>query len=382
MLRLDIEYDVLPRESEILHLKFWASAFELLKERKAIYFETEGKNKGCWVMPASAFLDRRRSGRQQGDRALERHRHLRRQGHRLSALEIRPAGQGFLLSPAAHATRRPRSSGSPPIEPQATPTSRTSARGITRLQRDRCRASPICRTWWWRGCKALGLRAAGRSSRSIFPTRWWRSRRAAAPSWASSFPKKTSKRPYVEVSGRKGLGVKADDLIDKLIDKALEEVASRHAGTMPPKQQRDVATQIAIGALRYFLLKFTRNSVIAFDFREALSFEGETGPYVQYAAVRARNILRKLEERGGASRFRNGIERGSSGAATRVGRFLAAAAGRVESRCRGRARGRLRRAGARGQYAFQLAQSFNNFYHEYPVLYRSGSGERKPSCSG
>ena len=57
MLRLDVEYDVLPRESEILHLKFWASAFELLKERKAIYFETEGKNAGCWVMPASAFKE-------------------------------------------------------------------------------------------------------------------------------------------------------------------------------------------------------------------------------------------------------------------------------------------------------------------------------------
>ena len=104
-------------------------------------------------------------------------------------------------------------------------------------------------------------------------------------------------RPYVEVSGRKGLGVKADALMDTLIAKALEEVASRHAEASPEEQKR-VASQIAIGALRYFLLKFTRTSVIAFDFQEALSFEGETGPYLQYAAVRARNILRKLEERG------------------------------------------------------------------------------------
>ena len=106
------------------------------------------------------------------------------------------------------------------------------------------------------------------------------------------------KRPYVEVSGRKGLGVKADDLMDSLIAKALEEVAARHAEAAPPRSSGAIASQIAIGALRYFLLKFTRNSVIAFDFQEALSFEGETGPYVQYAAVRARNILRKLEERG------------------------------------------------------------------------------------
>src|SRR5208283_998014 len=107
------------------------------------------------------------------------------------------------------------------------------------------------------------------------------------------------RKTYVEVSGRKGLGVKADDLIDKLIEKALEEVTSRHAED-PEDQRRRVATQIAVGALRYFMLKFTRNSVIAFDFGEALSFEGETGPYVQYAAVRARNILRKLAERGQA----------------------------------------------------------------------------------
>src|SRR6185369_2766933 len=93
-------------------------------------------------------------------------------------------------------------------------------------------------------------------------------------------------------SGRKGLGVKADDLIDKLIEKALEEVTSRHAEE-PEPARRKVATQIAIGALRYFMLKYTRNSVIAFDFAEALSFEGETGPYVQYAVVRARNIFRK-----------------------------------------------------------------------------------------
>jgi hypothetical protein len=106
MLRLNIQYDVLPRESEILHLQFWAAAFEQLKERKAIYFEKpKARTSGCWVMPSSAFAARRSQRRQQGDRALQRHRDLRRQGHRLSALEVRPAGQGFLL-PAALTLRR------------------------------------------------------------------------------------------------------------------------------------------------------------------------------------------------------------------------------------------------------------------------------------
>jgi hypothetical protein len=112
----------------------------------------------------------------------------------------------------------------------------------------------------------------------------------------------------VEVSGRKGLGVKADDLMDSLIEKALREVVDRHPDD-GEEQNRAVATQIAIAALRYFLLKFTRNTVIAFDLQEALSFEGETGPYVQYSAVRARNILRKWEERGERDPgFRGGVD--------------------------------------------------------------------------
>src|SRR4029077_16508424 len=100
--------------------------------------------------------------------------------------------------------------------------------------------------------------------------------------------------PYIEMSGRKGLGVKADDLISRLEADALSEVRTRHADLSEP-EQLETAHQIAVGALRYFLLKFTRNSVIAFDFKEALSFEGETGPYCQYAAVRANSIFRKLD---------------------------------------------------------------------------------------
>jgi arginyl-tRNA synthetase len=176
------------------------------------------------------------------------------------------------------------------------------------------------------------------------------------------------KRPYVEVSGRKGLGVKADDLIDKLIEKALDEVTSRHEEE-PEEARRRAATVIAIGALRYFMLKYTRNSVIAFDFGEALSFEGETGPYVQYAAVRARNILRKLAERGEAlPDFRAELTREAMSRQLQAEDCwqLLLAASKVASA--------IERAIASGEpshvarYGFQLAQAFSNFYHEYPVL--------------
>jgi arginyl-tRNA synthetase len=176
------------------------------------------------------------------------------------------------------------------------------------------------------------------------------------------------KRPYIEVSGRKGLGVKADDLIDRLIETALAEVEDRHPEAAPQERQK-VAEQIAIGALRYFMLKFTRNSVLAFDFHEALSFEGETGPYVQYAAVRATNILRKFEERG-----------------TPLPEFGEVLNGRIFERClqsedlwqmlllASKTDSAIERAIGSGEpahvakYAFQLAQSFNNFYHEHQVI--------------
>jgi arginyl-tRNA synthetase len=167
------------------------------------------------------------------------------------------------------------------------------------------------------------------------------------------------------VAGRKGIGVKADDLLDKLIEKALDEVTSRHQDE-PEETRRRAATQIAIGALRYFMLKFTRNSLIAFDFAEALSFEGETGPYVQYSVVRARNILRKLG--GSLPAFRQLLSREimERQLAQEDCWQLLLSASKADSA--------IERAVTSGEpahvarYAFQLAQSFSNFYHEYPVL--------------
>jgi arginyl-tRNA synthetase len=107
-----------------------------------------------------------------------------------------------------------------------------------------------------------------------------------------------AKRPFVEVSGRKGLGVKADDLLDTLIKKATSEVASRNPELGDAESDR-IAKMIAISALRYFMIKFSRGKIIAFDLEEALSFAGESGPYIQYAVVRANKIFQKLGERGG-----------------------------------------------------------------------------------
>ena len=170
-------------------------------------------------------------------------------------------------------------------------------------------------------------------------------------------------RSYIEVSGRKGFGVKADDLLDKLIDAAKSEVDSRHA-ELSDDERREIATQIAIGALRYFMLKFTKQSVIAFDFREALSFEGETGPYVQYAVVRATNIFRKagiapedaLKAELAAEAFAGNDDLWSL--------WLAAGqTAKVIEQCI-----ITTEPAALTKHAFQLAQQFNNFYHKHHIL--------------
>src|ERR1700761_8844481 len=176
------------------------------------------------------------------------------------------------------------------------------------------------------------------------------------------------KRPYIEVAGRKGLGVKADDLIDKLIETALAEVEHGHAEAEQAERQK-IVEQIAIGALRYFMLKFTRNSVIAFDFHEALSFEGETGPYVQYAAVRAANILRKFIERGqelppfDAVLNPDLLQQCFETEGLWQLLLLASKSGNAIDRAIS-----SHEPAHVAKYAFQLAQAFNIFYHEHSVI--------------
>jgi arginyl-tRNA synthetase len=186
------------------------------------------------------------------------------------------------------------------------------------------------------------------------------------------------KKTYVEVSGRKGLGVKADDLLDHLILTAGAEVASRNAEA-PERERTEIATKIAVGALRYFMLKFTRNTVIAFDLQEALSFTGETGPYVQYAAVRAGRILTKLVDSGETlpDFKRLSAEQVDAMAAALSDENLwqlVLAVSKLESA--------LSRSIASGEpahlarYAFQLAQSFSTFYENYPVLHEKSVNKK------
>ena len=364
MFRIGVTYQLLPRESEILHLKFWATAFELLKERKAIYFETEGKNKGCWVMPATAFREGERS--EDDDKIIVRSNGTVTYVGKDIAYQLWKfglLGRDFFYR---HWSQYPDGS-----QVWVT-TDRRGEPDAPAFGRAQQVFNVIdSRQSYLQDVVVAGLRALGYNQQADASTHFSYEMVALSPrtclELGIELSEEDKRRPYVEVSGRKGLGVKADDLIDKLIENALREVEDRHPEASPEERTR-VAQQIAVGALRYFMLKFTRNSVIAFDFHEALSFEGETGPYVQYAAVRAGNILRKVEGRFGASNTAAALSNDTLTACFADETLwqlllLASKSGYV-----------LERAIASGEpahvakYAFQLAQSFNNFYHEHSVI--------------
>jgi arginyl-tRNA synthetase len=196
---------------------------------------------------------------------------------------------------------------------------------------------------------------------------------AAAEELGFQLSDEDRKKPFIEMSGRKGLGVKADDLITRLEENALKEVSSRHPD-LGPDEKRSIAHQIAVGALRYFLLKFTRNTVIVFDFKEALSFEGETGCFCQYSAVRANSIFRKLAEAGEAAEDWRRIVVESSAAVNEI----FAADGGDEIWAMLLLANRLEETIAQAsfsnepallaKYTFNLAKTFNLFYHNHKII--------------
>ncbi|MCX6591322.1 MAG: arginine--tRNA ligase [Acidobacteria bacterium] len=356
MARLGIGYDVLPRESEILHLQFWAHAFEQLKERKAIYFETEGKNSGCWVMPSSAF--REHDAEDEGDSKVI----VRSNGtvtyvgkdiaYQLWKFGL--LGKDFFYEPL---------NGFPGVWVATSTPSTTD--GVPSFGGGSTVYNVIdSRQSYLQDVVVAGLNALGYREQAENSIHFSYEMVALSPrtcvELGIELSEEDKKKSHVEVSGRKGLGVKADDLMDTLIDRALIEVTSRHAEA-PEAERREVASQIAIGALRFFMLKFTRNTVIAFDLQEALSFEGETGPYVQYSAVRARSILRKAGDSAepSAQALTNALQ--DEG----LWQFLLTCS---------RAGQAVRRAVESGEpahvsrFAFQLAQAFSGFYHDYSVI--------------
>ncbi|MBK9064231.1 MAG: arginine--tRNA ligase [Acidobacteria bacterium] len=311
MERIGVDYDLLPRESDILGRKFWAKAFERLKAAGAARLESEGKNAGCWVMPLEGAAEF--EGMEDADKVLVRSNGTvtytgKDVAYQLWKLGV--LGIDFEYEPV------------PYVDVDGSPEFRASdgESPLYRTRRDAEGADPSVRGRFGKGTGVINVidvrqsypqkvvkeavRKAGfpeAADRSVhFAYEMVALTPASAEALGVELTDEDRAKPFVEMSGRKGLGVKADDLLDRLVEKARDQIASR-AGAERPEPGR--AESIAVGALRVYMTRFSRNKIIAFDFDEALAFEGDTGPYLQYAAVRAANIFRKLEETGLAGRL-------------------------------------------------------------------------------
>jgi arginyl-tRNA synthetase len=375
MLRLDIEYDLLPRESEILHLHFWDLAFEQLKSKGVLYFETEGKNKGCWVMKrAGTAQSEEVDGPDEDAKVIVRSNgtvtyvgkdiayHLWKFG--LLGRDF--AYKRFFEYPN-HTCWISAEHGEPDHPHFG------GAQAIYNVIDSR-QSDPQANV-------IEALRGLGYAEQAAHYTHFSYEMVALTPRCAEELGYEIAEedrgRPYIEVSGRKGFGVKADDLIDKLIAATQSEVDSRHP-ELSADERGQIAKEIAVGALRYFMLKYTRNTVIAFDFSDALSFEGETGPYMQYAVVRTRSIFRKgdITAEQALADFA-GVDAspylaGEDGDGIWQVWLRAAKTTLLLDQCIATAE-----PAYLAKHAFQLAQEFSNFYRKHHILTEADPERKK-----
>jgi len=372
MQRLSIEYDFLPRESEILSLYFWDAARELMLQKGVLYLETAGKNKGCYVMrragteaiiaeegtdPNLPDEDAKVIVRSNGtvtyvgkDIAYHLWKFGLLPGKDFGYQKFHEYPDHCCWISTVHGET-----------PHPTFGKADHIYNVIDSRQNDPQNNVIA-----------ALRGMGYTEAADNYTHFSYEMVALTPRCAIDLGYTISDedraKSYIEVSGRKGFGVKADDLLDQLIAAAKSEVYTRHP-EIEPAERLTIATQIAVGALRYFMLRFTRNTVIAFDFKDALSFEGETGPYVQYAIVRAANIFRKANTTEAESLAAIATldltnlldtEEGSSLWETWL---LASKLTLLIEQCIATAE-----PAYLAKYAFQLAQQFNNFYHRHHVL--------------
>lgn len=378
MERLGIRYDLLARESEILHLHFWDRAFELMRQSGVIRLATEGRNRGCWVMP---FESHTGTDEHEADKIIVRSngtvtytgKDIAYQLWKLGRLGLDFNYKPFRKYADGHVawitTSEPNSETLPEVPRPGF------GGGVTVYNVIDSRQS------YPQEIVAHGVAAlapeVGREASVHFGYEMVALSPAACEELGIRLSEEDRARPFIEMSGRKGLGVKADDLINRLEVSALSEVEARHPD-LPPTDQRGIAHSIAVGALRYFLLKFNRNSVIAFDFKEALAFEGETGTYCQNAAVRANSIFRKLAEDVRATAVETiamvatdgetkakvaAVLDGEQGTEIWSLVMLAQRLDEVIAQCAA-----VAEPANLAKYAFTLARGFNFFYHRHRII--------------
>jgi arginyl-tRNA synthetase len=434
--RLNIAYDLLTHEGDILRLQFWARAFEILKASGQVFLQTEGKLAGCWVMridegsaKASAEREEQGSAKASAERGEQRSAASAERDEQASAKALAERDEAADEPEESREKVIVRSNGV-----------------VTYIGKD------LANQFWklgllgrdfeyrryltqWNGCElwtttsddgqpapsfghakriynvidsrqmylqallSQALRTLGHpveAENSIhfsYEMVALSHATARALGYNIAADGEEARKPFVEVSGRKGLGVKIDDLLDLLTDKATDEVGKRNP-ELPADERRRVGRQIAVAAIRYFMLKFSRGKLIVFDMEEALSFEGETGPYLQYAVVRANNIFNKLREREGvtdadvigaldgtpADEILGQGEAGAPGDGAHNLWSVVFEAARLDDVVEQTVR--ALEFSILAKYVFGLAQLFNAFYHRYPILNEESVDRKRWRAAG
>jgi arginyl-tRNA synthetase len=376
MLRLDITYDLLPKESDIIHQHFWSRAFEMLKASGAIKLEEEGKHKGCWVMKLSET--EQFEGMDEPDKILVRSngtvtytgKDIAYQLWKFGLLDRTFNYRKFLTYPDGHVLwESSHDSETDPAAPKF-----GGAKKVFNV-------IDVRQSYLQKVVKE-GLRLLGNTREADNSIHFSYEMVALTPATAKALGMELSAedagRAYVEMSGRKGLGVKADDLMDAMEKKATDSVRDGgKAEGLSDEEMRALGRDVAVAALRYFMLKYGRNKVIAFDFDEALTFEGDSGPYLQYSTVRVQNIFRKMKERGvdplidDRSLDSLTLNEGLTDEMWELVRLSADMPAAIR-----RAVDSLELSVVTHQL-LELAQKFNSFYHKYPILNEKDDAERQ-----
>ena len=395
--RLNIDYNLLTWEGDILRLHFWARAFEVLKQTGAVYLQTEGRLAGCWVMkieePATA--DGEDSSTDADEESEEREKVIVRSNGTVTYVGKDMAyqfwksgllGRDFSYRPFAN-----RLDGETLWATTSRPELAVSSHPAFGAAQATYNVIDVRQSYLQRLLKQA-LVAVGHPSEADRLTHFsyemvaLSHATAAELGFAPPEGSEEARRPFVEVSGRKGLGVKADDLIDRLFDKALVEVERRNPD-LPESERRRTAELVGVAAVRYFMIKYSRTKVIAFDIDEALSFEGESGPYLQYAVVRANNIFQKLAEREGLTQEDVLETLATTDPASLNGADgdhdlwnLVLEASRLDDIVEQVVRS-LEFA-VLAKYGFGLAQMFNGFYHKAPILQEERTDVRRWRAAG
>ncbi len=401
MARLNIDYDLLTWEGDILRLHFWATAFEILKRNNSIYLQEDGPLRGCWVMRidddiAGVTDEARALAAESADPmaagaadAESKEKVIVRSNGTVTYVGKDIANQfwkfGLLGKDFHYRPFATRMDGATLYASTSDATQATGGvNGVPHFGDARAVYNVIdSRQAYLQRLLKQALAAMGYREQADRSTHFAYEMVALSHATAREFgfvAEADADRPFVEVSGRKGLGVKADDLIDRLIAKASAEVGQRNP-TLTDAEVRETAQRIAIAALRYFMVKFSRGKIIAFDIDEALSFEGESGPYIQYAVVRAANIFSKLQDRHGmdeaglvASLEGAPTESFTSGSDADDLWALALDAARLDEIVETAVR--TLEPSVLAKYAFTLAQGFNAAYHRFPIVNEEDAGTR------